>query len=188
MEGNPTVMKDNPWERSLPAWNYATQAIKHGSVVCRDVAVTSSDAQVQIARKIGGIWLDESQPGIGDAIPAASVDIGLVEDLRTHIYESNVRCPDRKTAAAMEKAILKAGEEQDSLGGIVEVRAYGVPAGLGDPVFGKIDARLAQAVLSLGAVKGIEFGQGASSHAVGRSPVRIQGFDRRHRGGRDQDR
>jgi chorismate synthase len=60
----------------------------------------------------------------------------------------------------MREAIRQAAAEQDSLGGIVEARAYGVPAGLGEPVFHKLGARIGQAVLSIGAVKGIEFGEG----------------------------
>jgi hypothetical protein len=48
-------MKDNPWDRSLPGWNYATLDIRHGSVVCRDETPTSSDSYVQIARRITGI-------------------------------------------------------------------------------------------------------------------------------------
>jgi chorismate synthase len=117
---------------------------------------------VSFARMIGGIWLEEVEPNIGDRSGATTVDVeaGRIEALRSSIYGSKVRCPHPETAAAMERAIQAAADEQDSVGGIVEVRAYGVPAGLGDPVFGKIDARIAQAVLSLGAVKGIEFGDG----------------------------
>ena len=120
---------------------------------------------VSFARMIGGIWLDEAEPRIGDepvsaAIKDSAAAAGQVDELRSRIYESKVRCPHGDTGAAMEEVIQKAADQQDSVGGIVEVRAYGVPTGLGDPVFGKIDARIAQAVLSLGAVKGIEFGTG----------------------------
>jgi chorismate synthase len=137
-----------------------TAARVAAGAVARRLLAAKRIRVVSFSRKIGGVWLDEAKPGIGDAIPAASVDAGQIEDLRARIYSSKVRCPDRKTTAAMEQEIQAAEQEQDSVGGIVEVRAYGVPAGLGDPVFGKIDARLAQAVLSLGAVKGIEFGSG----------------------------
>jgi chorismate synthase len=60
----------------------------------------------------------------------------------------------------MEELILDAKERGDSVGGIVEVEAAGLPPGLGDPVFGKLDARLASALVSIGAVKGVEFGAG----------------------------
>jgi len=71
-------------------------------------------------------------------------------------------------AERMEQAILDAREAGDSVGGVVEVRAAGVPAGLGEPVFDKLDARLAAALMSIGAVKGVEVGDGfALSRARG---------------------
>lgn len=74
-----------------------------------------------------------------------------------------VRCADAKAAVRMVRAILKAQKEGDSLGGIVEIIAFGAPAGLGDPVFGKLDADLAGALMSIGAVKGVEVGAGFAS-------------------------
>ena len=76
------------------------------------------------------------------------------------IGKNTVRCPDKKAAKVMEKAILKAKQNRDSIGGIVEVTALNVPAGLGDPVFCKLDAELAKALMSIPAVKGVEFGAG----------------------------
>ncbi|MFP4106606.1 MAG: chorismate synthase [Phycisphaerae bacterium] len=66
-------------------------------------------------------------------------------------------------AAAAEKMLARARaarDEGDSVGGVVECRVSGLPAGLGEPVFDKLDAELARAMLSVGAVKGIEFGKG----------------------------
>jgi chorismate synthase len=60
----------------------------------------------------------------------------------------------------MEEKILEAKEKGDSLGGIVETLAFGVPAGLGEPVFDKLDADLAKALMGIGAVKGVEIGFG----------------------------
>ena len=60
----------------------------------------------------------------------------------------------------MEEAIVRAKMEHDSVGGIVRLIIKNAPAGLGDPVFGKLDARLAAAMVSIGAVKGVEFGDG----------------------------
>ncbi len=71
-----------------------------------------------------------------------------------------LRCPDLEAAAQMEAAIASARTDGDSLGGIVEVRAQGLPAGWGEPVFDKLDARLGAALLSIGAVKGVEIGAG----------------------------
>ena len=76
------------------------------------------------------------------------------------IEKNIVRCPDAKTAKKMVTAIMQARKNGDSLGGIVEVVAQGVPAGLGEPVFDKLDADLAKAVMSIPAVKGVEIGAG----------------------------
>jgi chorismate synthase len=76
------------------------------------------------------------------------------------IERNIVRCPDPEIAPKMVEAVLKAKEENDSLGGIAEILAVGVPAGLGEPVFDKLDADIAKGMMSIGATKGIEFGQG----------------------------
>jgi len=75
--------------------------------------------------------------------------------------ESNpVRCADSMAAREMEAIIRAVKEDGDSVGGVVEVIALGVPAGLGEPVFDKLDADLGKALLSIGAVKGVEIGAG----------------------------
>jgi chorismate synthase len=70
------------------------------------------------------------------------------------------RCPHPDSARAMEEAILEAKKNGDSLGGYVRLYVEGVPPGLGNPVFDKLDAVLAQAFMSLPACKGIEIGSG----------------------------
>src|SRR5687767_7152420 len=88
----------------------------------------------------------------------ASVDPTLVTPAQV---EANiVRCPDVAQAAAMEERIKEARKAGDSLGGVVEAVARGVPAGWGEPVFDKLDADLAKAMLSLPACKGFEIGSG----------------------------
>lgn len=67
---------------------------------------------------------------------------------------------DEKAGERMRKAILQAKEEGDSVGGIVECLVTGVPAGLGEPMFGGIENRLAAALFGIPAVKGVEFGAG----------------------------
>ena len=79
----------------------------------------------------------------------------------TSVIERNpLRCPDPEAAAAMEQLILRLKEEGDSVGGIVEVTVSGPPAGLGDPVFDKLEADLAKALMSIGAIRGFEIGNG----------------------------
>ncbi|MCS7168695.1 MAG: chorismate synthase [Gemmatales bacterium] len=76
------------------------------------------------------------------------------------VEASPVRCPDPEAAARMIALIEQVRKEQDSIGGICEVVATGVPAGLGEPVFDKLKAELAHAFLSLPAVTGFEYGAG----------------------------
>ena len=71
-----------------------------------------------------------------------------------------VRCPDAATAAKMIERIKQARSEGDSVGGIIECRVRHVPAGLGEPVFDRLEADLAKAMLSLPATKGFEIGSG----------------------------
>lgn len=70
------------------------------------------------------------------------------------------RCPDVETSELMIQKTLEIARQGDTVGGIVEVIARGVPAGLGEPVFDKLSASLAHAMMSIGAVRGIEFGDG----------------------------
>ncbi|RLG31494.1 chorismate synthase [Methanosarcinales archaeon] len=81
-------------------------------------------------------------------------------EIRKRIEETPVRCADPDAAARMVELIGKARREEDSIGGIVEIMATGVPAGIGEPVFDKLDGDLAKALMSIGAVKGVEIGAG----------------------------
>lgn len=78
----------------------------------------------------------------------------------SEIENNPVRCADPIAAESMQAAILSAKEDSDSVGGVIQLEITGVPCGLGDPVFDKLDARLAKALLSLGATKGFEIGKG----------------------------
>lgn len=87
-----------------------------------------------------------------------------------YIKESPVYMPDREASARAEEYLKKCAEEKNSAGGVVECIVRGLPAGIGDPVFDKLDANIAKAVMSIGAVKGIEIGDGfkaASSVGTG---------------------
>ena len=76
------------------------------------------------------------------------------------IEDNLVRCPDEEVANRMISAIEQAKVEGDSLGGTITCVAQGVPVGLGEPVFDKLHVRLGQAMLSINAVKGFEYGSG----------------------------
>ncbi len=79
---------------------------------------------------------------------------------REQVDQSPVRCPHPESAVQMEQAILRAKEAKDSIGGIVSCVCRNVPPGLGEPVFDKLEAKLAQAMLSIPATKGFEIGSG----------------------------
>ncbi len=78
------------------------------------------------------------------------------------IEKNPMRACDPVAAEEMVRRVRQLADEHDSTGGIVECIVSGVPAGLGEPVFDKLDADLARAMLSLGAVKGFEIGSGFS--------------------------
>ncbi|MBC8486410.1 MAG: chorismate synthase [Bacteroidetes bacterium] len=80
-------------------------------------------------------------------------------DIKT-IESSPVRCPDKDTSDRMVKLIEKVKSEGDTIGGVISCFIQGVPAGLGEPVFDKLQADLAKAMLSINAAKGFEYGSG----------------------------
>lgn len=83
-----------------------------------------------------------------------------IAEIRKNVEKNPVRCADLKIAKEMEEEILRVKREGDSVGGIVELIALNVPVGLGEPVFDKLDAEIAKAIMSIGAVKGVEIGAG----------------------------
>ena len=87
-------------------------------------------------------------------------DISAEKAARKDVESNIVRCPDKKAAEKMISLIKKAQEDGDSLGGIVECVARNVPAGLGEPIFDKLEADLAKAMLCINATKGFEIGLG----------------------------
>ena len=94
------------------------------------------------------------------AVGEVEVPVGY-ELLDLSLIDSNlVRCPHPETAARMEARIRAAQAAHDTVGGVITGVARHVPAGLGEPVFDKLPALLGQAMLSINAVKGFEFGSG----------------------------
>ena len=111
-------------------------------------------AQQLLARRGISIiaWVDEVH-GL-----AASVDDATVT--RAQVDANDVRCPDAEAATQMIERIERARKAGDSVGGVIRAVARGVPAGWGEPVFDKLEADLAKAMMSIPAVKGVENGDG----------------------------
>lgn len=98
-------------------------------------------------------WVDS----VG-AVSAQNLDDKIID--RSQVDAWDVRCPDPKAAEAMTALIESAKQDGDSVGGTIRCLIRGVPAGLGEPVFDKLEADLAKAMLSLPATKGFEIGSG----------------------------
>ena len=82
------------------------------------------------------------------------------DEIKNNIEMNPVRCADLNAAKEMEELIVAKKQEGDSVGGIVETIAINVPAGLGEPVFERLDGDLARILMNIGAVKGVEIGLG----------------------------
>src|SRR3990167_9539127 len=111
-----------------------------------------------VAKKIlkaKGINVTGYTKQIGD-ITASVIDFNVIE-------KNDVRCSDKNIAHKMIEKIKEVRKGGDSISGIVEVIASGVPPGLGEPVFDKLNADIAKALMSIGAVKGVEIGAGFKS-------------------------
>lgn len=81
---------------------------------------------------------------------------------KDEIFNNKLYMPDAEAAKRAGDYVITMTKEHDSVGGVVECIISGVPAGIGDPVFEKLDANLAKGIMSIGAVKGIEIGDGVS--------------------------
>lgn len=126
----------------------------------------------------------------GISVAAFTIALGGIEASERNLAEAgnnSLVCPDQHAAAEMEKRIDAVRREGDSLGGIVEVRVSGCPAGLGEPVFDKLDGQLAHALMSIGAVKGVEIGAGFAAAAMlgseNNDPITPEGFLSNNAGG-----
>lgn len=132
-----------------------------------------SSARETISRVVGGAFAKMILRSQGISVTAYTSQIGPIA-LPTHYsqldfsaIESNaVRCPDAKTAEAMEQLILDVKKDGDSIGGIITCVIQGCPVGLGEPAFNKLHAMLGGAMLSINAVKGFEYGEGFAGVAA----------------------
>jgi chorismate synthase len=82
------------------------------------------------------------------------------ETAKSNYRKNEINCPDLEKAKEMIDDILKIKAEGDTCGGVIEIIARGVPSGLGEPVFDKLSATIAHGIMSIGAIKGLEFGSG----------------------------
>ena len=147
-------------------------------------------ARETAARVAAGVVAGKILEPLGIGVVAYTLELGGIraahEDLKA-IGENILCCPDPAAAKLMEEAVSRAKKDGDSLGGIAEVKVTGCPPGLGEPVFDKLDAELAKALMSVGAVKGVEIGAGFEAARLRGSenndPIDPQGFRSNNAGG-----
>lgn len=123
-------------------------------------------------------------------VMAYTVELGGIQAKKIQegeIERNFLRCPDRNAVLAMEKRIEEVKGQGDTLGGIVEIVVRGCPPGLGEPVFDKLEADLAKALMSIGAVRGMEIGAGFKVAGMLGSecndPIGPKGFEKNDAGG-----
>jgi chorismate synthase len=149
-----------------------------------------ASARETVARVAAGAVASVVLGACGIHVRSCALELGGVRAERMDWAEAEknpYRCPDAEAAARMEQRAAEARAEGDSVGGIVLVEALGVPPGLGEPVFGKLDALLACAMMGVGAVKGVEIGSGfAAARMTGsrnNDPITPGGFLSNNAGG-----
>lgn len=124
-----------------------------------------SSARETVARVAAGAIAEKILETLGVRFCAYTRSIGPVSMESFHpeeISNNPFYMPDKEAAERAGKYLENCIKAQDSAGGVIECRVTGVPAGLGEPVFQKLDALLAQAVMSIGAVKAVEIGDGTA--------------------------
>lgn len=126
-----------------------------------------SSARETVSRVVGGALAKIALGRVGVRVRAYTSQVGdiCVEvpygQLDLDAIDANpVRCPDAARAAEMERLIMSVKAEGDTIGGVITCVVQGMPAGVGEPAFGKLHALLGAAMLSINAVKGFEYGEG----------------------------
>ena len=166
----PQGERAEPFVQPRPGHADLVGALKYGHTDCRNVLERAS-ARETAARVAAGALCRKLLAQFGVDLAAHVVQIGAVEadttdipaeQLRPRSMASPVRCCDETASAEMVQAIKEAKRAKDSLGGVVEIRCWGLPPGLGTHVQWdrKLDARIAEALMSIQAVKGVEVGLG----------------------------
>ncbi len=149
-----------------------------------------SSARETAARVAAGVVAGKILGPLGVEVTAHTVELGGIKAEAIDpgfVKKSPFYCADPAASERMKEAINNAKEQGDSLGGVVEIRVTGCPAGLGEPVFDKLDADLAKAVMSVGSVKGVEIGAGFEAARLKGSenndPIAPDGFEANRAGG-----
>ena len=122
-----------------------------------------SSGRETLSRVAGGAIASKFLETQGITVLACACELGGIPAPLTDLAGALDRpffCPDEGTVRLWEERIREVKQKGDTLGGLVRVMVFGLPAGLGEPVFDKLDARLAYALMGVGAVKGVELGQG----------------------------
>ena len=118
--------------------------------------VAAGNIAAQVLQNLHGIQIRAWVEQVGTISIPIPIKLPTIEV----IDQTPVRCPDREQAKKMIALIEQIRKEKDTIGGIIRAECHDVPPGLGEPVFEKIDAELAKAMLSIPAVKGFEVGSG----------------------------
>ncbi|MCC6932768.1 MAG: chorismate synthase [Deltaproteobacteria bacterium] len=138
-----------------------------------------SSARETVARVIGGAIAKQYLAQQGMSVRGAVVQIGNVKAVNyqwDQVEGNEIRSVDPERTQQMVDLIEQARSDKNSVGGVVEVQALGVPAGLGEPVFDKLDAVLAYSLMSIPAVKGVEVGRGFAAAELRGSEMNDQMF------------
>lgn len=129
-----------------------------------------SSARETIARVVGGALAKLALKQLGVTVTAFTSQVGIYKLDKNYTHydlsvaeENPVRCPDPEMAKQMGDYIYNIKGEGDTVGGVISCVVKGCPIGLGQPVFGKLHAALGNAMLSINAAKGFEYGQGFGS-------------------------
>lgn len=129
-----------------------------------------SSARETVGRVAAGAIAKALMETYGIKIVAHVIELGGIkakkldfDKILNNLEKTSIRCADLDAAEKMREKAEHARDMGDSIGGIVEIVVKGVPAGIGEPVFDKLDADLSKAIMSIGAVKGVEFGSGFES-------------------------
>lgn len=191
MGADPFSSPPEPMTRPRPGHADLAGALKYDRRDVRDVLERASARETAARVAVGAlcraflatVGIDVFAHVVSIGTVVASVDTLDLASIKARARASEMSCADAKAEAAMRETIHRAAHDKDTLGGVVEVIATGAPAGLGSHVQWdrKLDGRLAQALMSIQAIKGVEIGFGfRAAEARGSAthdPIALVGAD-----------